>query len=405
MRKLLKHIVGKKDYTLLLLGQFISKLGSSINGIGLSLYVLRFENPIWGLGTLMLLLTIPWIILSPFAGIIADRYSKKTIIVLCDILRGILGIALFYTKELVIFYVIVFTLTALDVIFSPAISGFLPFIVGEKDIEEANSIYSASGQLAGLIGPALGGILVAMIGTSGVFLVNGISYILSGISEIFISSEGKVNIDKGKGIKTSVFNEIKEGILYAKENKKIGFVILFFAVASVAFGGLPILYLDYIQHNLGASEKLFGFFMTVSGLGTLLGALMLPKLPKRWSSFDIMVAGTGVYGFLFLLFVSWKFIPYNMLIFFLIGIFTSFINVSYGIFLQQNVEKELIGRVFSLDMTLSNITMLVSIITITFAGERYSNILQIIILALLMGFISIIGTLKSKYNYQQKTGG
>lgn len=404
--ELLKKDFINKDYILLLVGQFISKLGSGINSIGITLYVLRFDNPILGLGTLTLLLTIPWIIISPIAGTMADKYSKKFIIVICDILRGILSIGLFYTFNIYLFYLIVFLLTILDVVFSPAISGFLPFIVVKEDLEKANSLYSGTGELANLIGPALGGGLVALLGVEGVFLINGISYIVSGISEIFIKNKG-IDSEDRKEIKTEgkLFIDIRDAMDYIKENKNIGFIIGFFAIASMAFGGLPILYLNFIKNNLMVSEEIYGLFMTLSGVGLLLGSFILPKLPKKWSSMDLMVRGVGVYGLLFLLFIGYKFIPYNMLIFFIIGIITSFVNVSYGIFLQSEVEKSIIGRVFSLDMTISSITTLISILFITIVGDKLSDTILIIFFSLLMIAISLIGSIwmnthikKGEYN-------
>jgi MFS family permease len=169
-------------------------MGSAINTIGLSLCVLKFDNPVLGMGTLSLLLTIPWIIFGPIAGVFADRYSKKQTIIVCDIIRGLLSLELFFTQDIVLFYLIVFLMTIFDVIFSPAISGFLPFVVEKDELESANSIYSGSGQLAYLIGPAIGGILVAV------------------------------------------------------------------------FGGFPILCSNYIVNELGASDQVYGIFMSIKSI-------------------------------------------------------------------------------------------------------------------------------------------
>lgn len=179
-----------RDYTLLFLGQFVSKMGSSVNAIGLTLYVLKFDNPVVGMGTLSLLLVIPWIVLGPYAGVLADRYSKRTIIVICDIASGILSISLFFVSSIWLFYLIVFLLRIIGVVFYPAIGGYIPFIVKKGDIEKANSLYSGSGELAYLVGPAVGGFLVAAYGATFVFAINGISFIISGISEMFIRERG-----------------------------------------------------------------------------------------------------------------------------------------------------------------------------------------------------------------------
>ncbi|HHY11311.1 MAG TPA: MFS transporter [Firmicutes bacterium] len=391
MSKSLRSLLKQRDFTLLLAGQFVSKLGSGINGIGLTLYVMKFENPILGLGTLMLLLHIPWLMFGPLAGTLADRYSKKSIIIMCDILRGIFGILLFYSNSLVGFYAIVLLITTLDVLFSPAVGSFLPFIVAKDELEEANSVYSASGEVARLIGPALGGTLVALLGTSSVFLINGISYILSGISETFICDKG---ISASQREKQSTLDDITEGIQYTKHHKRMGFIIIFFAFDSVALGGVPIAYLNFIRHDLMTSEALYGLFMTINGIGYLVGSLLVPRLQTTWTKLELMIKGTGVYGFFLVLFALFKFMPYNMLLFFLLGVVASLVNVSYSIFLQQEVAKDMIGRVYSLDMALSTITGMLSIILITLLGDRLSNTTLILLFAGITILISLYGQTK-----------
>lgn len=369
-------------------------MGCAINTIGLSLCVLKFDNPVLGMGTLSLLLTIPWIIFGPIAGVFADRYSKKQTIIVCDIIRGLFSLALFFTQDIVLFYLIVFLMTIFDVIFSPAISGFLPFVVDKDDLESANSIYSGSGELAYLIGPAIGGVLVASFGVEMVFVVNAISYILSGISEMFIVSRGYIKKETNE--KISTFLEMRQGFIYAKSHDTIVFVILFFAGASAVLGGIPILCSNYIVNELGASDQVYGLFMSIRSIGSMIGALLLPKALNRIKELPMMILGTGIYGGLFILFAVWRWIPYSVAIYFSIGFIVSFINVTYGIFLQKNVDKEYIGRVFSFDMSLSNFTMITSIVFVTFTGNFLGTQNLMIMYAIAIIFISLIGLVVMK---------
>ena len=390
----LLNLLKRKDFSILFIGQFISKMGSAINTIGLSLCVLKFDNPVLGMGTLSLLLAIPWIIFGPIAGVFADRYSKKQTIIVCDIIRGLLSLTLFFTKDIVLFYSIVFLMTIFDVIFSPAISGFLPFVIDKADLKSANSIYSGSGELAYLIGPAIGGFLVASFGVGMVFIVNAISYILSGIAEMFIVSPGYIN--KNKNEKISTFLEMKQGFIYAKNHNTIVFVILFFAGASAVLGGLPILCSNYIVNELGASDQVYGIFISIKSIGSMIGALLLPKALNRIKELPMMILGTGIYGGLFILFSAWRWIPYSVGIYFFIGFIASFINVTYGIFLQKNVDKEYIGRVFSFDMSLSNFTMVTSIVFVTFNGNFLGTQNLMIMYAVAIILISLIGLVVMK---------
>lgn len=377
------------DFLILFWGQLISKMGSSINTIGMSLYVLKFENPVFGMGTLSLLLVITWILVGPYAGLLADRYSKRTIIVFCDIIRGFLSICLFFIDSIWIFFVIVFAITILDVLFTPAINGYIPFIVPEENIEVANSWYSGSGELARLLGPAIGGFLVANFGSSLVFFINGISLIISGISEIFIKNPGIVHFEDKE--KTPFIEDLKVGLQYAKTNNNIKFIIVFFAIASSAFGGFSILYATVATQNLGLSDEWYGIFATINGVGSLLGAMALPYVLKKVKELPLMIIATGIYALLYLMFALTNYIPLNLIIFMSLGIFISFVDVTYGIYLQKSVDKEYIGRVFSLDMSLSNFTMIFSILFVTFYGNQIGPKFLMIISSLCLIIICFFG--------------
>lgn len=372
-----------RDYTLLFLGQFVSKMGSSVNAIGLTLYVLKFDNPVVGMGTLSLLLVIPWIVLGPYAGVLADRYSKRTIIVICDITSGILSISLFFVSSIWLFYLIVFLLRIVSVIFYPAIGGYIPFIVKKGDIEKANSLYSGSGELAYLVGPAVGGFLVAAYGATLVFAINGISFIISGISEMFIRERG-IAEEKDSKDKETVKEQMAAGLKYVKKHFDIKFIIIFFAIASAWFGGYSILYPTVATQFLKLSDEWYGIFEMVIGIGAFLGALIIPIVLKKIREIPIMVGGAGVYAAIFLLFALIGSIPVSLAIVFLMGISMSFINVTYGIFLQKTVEKVYIGRVFSLDICLSSLTMVISILFVTIFGSAIGTRTLMIVFSIIL---------------------
>ncbi|MGL5820486.1 MAG: MFS transporter, partial [Sarcina sp.] len=371
MREKINFIFNKRDFTLLFFGQFVSTLGSGINMIGMSLYVLRFDNPILGMGVLSIIMALPWVFLSPFMGVLADKFSKKKIMIWCDILRGFLGLALFFTNNIFVFYLITLIMSSLNVIFAPAASGFLPFILDEDELSQANSLYAGSGELAFLIGPAIGGLLVSLCGSGVVFMINGISYIFSGISEMFLSVDGYIKKDEIK--KISVFNEIKEGYLYATKHKGIKFIILFFGVVSLSFGVFRVLIPNYIVNQMGVSDSGYGIFVAMAGVGSTVGALAVPKLLKWFKTLELMVLGVIGYGILYFIFMFVKYIPLGLLVYFFIGFSGVFMNVCYDIYLQKHADKEYIGRVFSLDMTLTNISTLIPMIIITVLGEHINE--------------------------------
>lgn len=359
-----------------------------MNTIAMSLFVLHLDAPTLGMGFLMLINTFPWVILAPYAGVFADRHSKRNIIVVCDLCRGITCILLFWSVNIWTFYGLALVLTIFDVIFSPTVNGYLPFVLEKNELAAGNSFFTGGGQVAILAGPALGGLLVAGIGIKSVFLLVGAAYILSGLSETFITERGLVAFDRLEQHHT--ISDMKAGFHYLMHNKIILFVIVFFAFVSVGFGAIPVLYSSIAKADLGLSDQLYGIFSTLSGIGAMAGAVILPFLLRKARETTVMVLGTGVYGFLYLLFALFLKVEISAVLVLLVGIEGALVNISYNVCLQRTVQKDMIGRVFGLDMSLSSATMTIGILLVTLLADQVGRRLMLIILAVFTMFICFV---------------
>ena len=131
--------------------------------------------------------------------------------------------------------------------------------------------------------------------------------------------------------------------------------------------------------------------VAISGVGSTFGALILPKLTKKVSVITIMVLGVGGYGLLYLFFTMTRWIPLAGVIYFFIGIFGALMDVSYGVFLQTNIDKKYIGRVFGFDMTLSNFSMLAAMVFVTAFTNYFNSQILFSLFAIFLIVCSIIG--------------
>lgn len=381
-------LIRKRNFLLLFLGQVVSNLAKSMNNIAMSLFVLHLNAPTVGMGFLMLINTLPWVILSPYAGVFADRHSKRNIIVACDLCRGVTCIFLSWATNIGAFYGLAFVLTVFDVMFSPTVNGYLPFVLEKKELASGNSFFTGGGQLAILAGPALGGFLVAEIGVKSVFLLVGAAYLLSGFSEVFITERGLAVSDKLENRR--ILSDMKAGFHYLIQNKVILFVIVFFAFVSIGFGAIPVLYSSIAKTDLGLTDQLYGIFSTLGGIGALAGAMILPLLLRKVRETTMMVLGTGIYGVLYLLFALYLKVEIGAVIVFLVGIESALVNISYNVCLQRTVRQEMIGRVFGLDMAMSNATMTLGILVVTIWADQVGRRLMLIILSLLVMVICLV---------------
>ncbi|MEN3190605.1 MAG: MFS transporter, partial [Atribacterota bacterium] len=210
----LNLLTKNNDFLLLFLGRLVSNTGSAIFFISI-LWVT--VSKLGGAATVSFILmasAIPSIILSPFAGIWADRWKKKNILVVTDLISGglLLFLSLFLNVKLFQVWVLFSTVFAIQVcstIFSPALQSLIPSAVEDRSLSQANALISMTNNLSQLIGMAIGGVLISLVGLRAVILLDGISFILSGISEMFIKAEDK---KKEKRKLKGIFPDIKDGL-------------------------------------------------------------------------------------------------------------------------------------------------------------------------------------------------
>lgn len=364
-----------KNFSLLFWGQTVSEIGSYINYIGLTWLVLNATGEILKLSMLMVFLKLPSIIIGPLAGVWVDRWNKKAIIITSDIIRGVLSILLVFTGNINFIFLIVLTQGIFDAFFSPAIRSIVPRIVDKEELMTANSMTTSVNQLATLIGPAIGGVLVGLFGSYIVFIINGVSFLISAIFEMFIKIP---KAEKVEGVKENTFKEdLIEGFSYISKSKSIKFIIVFFAIASLPFGAVPVLNVAHIN-SLGFSAEAYGLVTAIFSAGLLTGALLIGSLDNKMKEINMIVFGIGGFGISYILFAVFKYLFLMVIFVFICGIFMSMVNIAYGVYLQKNVEASKLGRVFSIDIAIGNVILLASMLLTGFLADRVGAYLLMI---------------------------
>ncbi|MDN5204549.1 MFS transporter [Fulvivirgaceae bacterium BMA10] len=349
-----------KDFLLLWQGQFVSQLGSQAFAIAMMFWVKHTTGSATLMGTLMMVSMLPSVLVSPFAGTFSDHYSRKKIIVYCDFISGILVLALsylifFYDNEVTLIITILFgvsvVLGIIRTFFSPAITASIPDIVPQQRVEAANSLNQSSMQLSMLVGQAIGGILFVKLGAAVLFLIDGISYVFSGVSEMFIKIPQKFP-DKSAILK-SKWNQFKEdtleGFHFVWKDKGMRF--LFGAAAMLNFFSMPFIVLlpFYVEDFLKVQADWYGYILAGFGFGSLIGYALAGTLkfppgvkPKvAVLSLVLMAAIMPVFGFV----LNHVF---ALLLIMALGIFNGYFNITVITALQTKVASEIRGRVFGL---------------------------------------------------------
>lgn len=268
-----------KNFRLYWVGMFISFIGSSIEMVAQSWLVFELTKSSFLLGLVGFLGMVPIFVLSLLGGVVADKANKKTILLvtqysfmlLAFILAVLTQLKLVTPNQIMVIALLNGIVLAFD---APARQAMIVELVGKEHLFNAIAWNSAAFNSARLIGPALAGILVSVIGMSGCFYVNGVSFIAVIIGLYLI----KIDPSENKNKHSVVFKDVYEGLRFVCKNKLI--FILLSLVSFISVFGLSYIILMpvVVQDILHTQVKGMAMLMSFSGLGALVASLMLARL-------------------------------------------------------------------------------------------------------------------------------
>jgi MFS transporter, DHA3 family, macrolide efflux protein len=343
------------NFLLLWQGQFVSAVGDVAYEIALGFWVLAVTGSTALMGTLMAAATIPRVILSPFAGVVVDRVNRKWLLVLMDAARGtaVVFVAVAaYQDALKIWMVfaagIIIGLGA--AFFNPATLSIVPDLVKKDDLVKANSFFSMIRAGSGILGNSLGGILYGLLGAPLMFLVNGLSYIFSSISEIFIAVP---TIHKNKD-RSKFFDDMKDGMTFVWQLRSLRFMMIIAGVFNFFAWIALVLILPLFQRTAGLGATRYGFTMALFTIGMLLGmgltAAVKIDASKRFFVFTLC---TLSFILCLTLFPLWNIFPLMLILVFFGGFTNSIVNVLLISIIQLAVPADKRGKVMGFLETLT----------------------------------------------------
>ncbi|GKX30914.1 permease [Vallitalea longa] len=353
-------IFKNKNFILLWLGQLVSILGSNFHSLAVMWYVLEITGSAAKAGITMVFTVVPQILLSPLTGPIADRFNRKVIIVVSDLINGILvGIIaiLCYTNNLQLWtlYLISAFMSASSAFFSPALLASIPTIVKKENLVKANSLSQIVRYSSSILGPALGGILVVLIGIPGLFLLNSISFLLSSFSESFIKI---TYVAKSKIQKMTLLKDFQEGISYSVKNKDLlQIIIVGGIIINFLYAPLSLIIAVVAKDNLNSGSEGYGILLGALSVGGLLMSFIIPKISKKTGNFKLLFIGLTLEGLLLLPFAFINSLSTGIMSLLILGCSFGIVNVTLGTVIQTIVPNDVLGRVSSVMNILCTLTV------------------------------------------------
>jgi MFS family permease len=399
----------KKNILLYFSGALVSNFGTFMYNFAIGLYVLSLTGSGQTFAFSILFGMVPRIILSPFAGVFADRFDRKKMTVMMDLFSGILLIGVFVTTQytplsLGIIYFSSAALTIFNTFFGISIGASIPNLVDEKRLVKVNSMRAMIDSTASIAGPFLGGIIYALIGIKYFILLNGISFIFSGISEMFINFNIH-NREINPEAKSQSFGQtMKEGFGYLKDHKLIiglmKYIILINFIASSIVIALPYTSVKV----LGATPTEYGFIQMGFPAGLFVMSLLFTFFNKSHTNiFKKTTLSMFQFGLLMLLMG----LPSNpilnmfpeqvhMILIFaistLLGMVIISINIPLQTMMQLTIDDAFRGRVGGVISMMSQSIMPIGILVFGFLVDRINSYLLPIISGILILAIGLLMT-------------
>jgi len=355
-----------KDFILLWQGQFVSQLGNQAHAIAMMFWLKHATESATVMGTIMMASMLPGVLLGPIGGTLADRFSRKKIIVISDIVCGVsvlsLAVWFFIIPERTAFIISWMTMVAVisgifSAVFRPAISAAIPDLVPRDKVAAANSFNQSSMQVSMLVGQGAGGVLFRLLGAPLLFLIDGITYLVSAGSEAFITIP-QIMASREKGIKATLKqfrSDTIEGFSHIWTRP--GMRNLFFTSTFLNFFISPFMVLlpFYIEDTLGATPDWYGYFLASMGIGTLAGfalagAITVSGRTRSWLIIIMLILVGVLFGSLGLILI--KFLALGVAL--VIGILIGYVNINIVTILQITTPSEIRGRIFGVLATITS---------------------------------------------------
>lgn len=348
-----------RNFSLMIVGQIISLFGNAILRFSLSLYVLDMTGSAAAFGGILAISIIPTILLAPFGGILADRMSRKYIMLILDFLTAalIFIFSLFATQDIAIVWigVVMIVLSIIQSFYQPSVQASIPLLVAQDNLMKANGIVVQVNALANLLGPILGSVLFTILPFVSLLWIAAGSFFFSAILECIMQIP-YTKTEHHASTFTIIKHDLKEGMHFITKEQPILWKLLFvlaslnLVLSSFLTVGLPVI----SNITLHLPPAYYGVLQAGIGIGSILGSLFLPYFQKRYnikrSYLFLILASICILPIAISLSLSTTvYMKYAIILTasILSMAFAAIFNIYAQTFLQQQTPNHLLGKVSS----------------------------------------------------------
>ena len=353
--------------------------------------------------------------MSSFAGILADRFNKRNVMIICDISRMLIVLGLFFTTTLIQLFIINFISEIFSLTRQPSRESIVPDIVSDEYLVKANSLFTVGTYAMLPIASLFFGFIsenkvienIVSYGNSWngsiVFLIDAVTFLISSYLLLFLKADTSYQKVKKKN---NVLGDLKEGIKYFFSVSELRSVTTSISLSLIGAGALFVLGNTYLTQSLNFSQSSFGFMIASFGFGIIFTMVILSYFVTTFSRIPFFIGLSMIITGVSLLFAfnSSEF-PTIIFSIFISGIGSGSVYLLTISYLQSTTEKKLRGRVFGNFYTIGRLSILISLLISGFVANFANQYLEVdgvlLVLRISACFILLSGLITFLRGYKQ----
>lgn len=361
-------LVRNRNLFIFWMGQLTSRLGSFISYVALLLLVRDLTGKNTTTAITGICQALPGLVVGLWAGAIVDRFGKRKVMIVTDILRGLASFLIpfcIWQHTLAVWhlYLVAVLISLGTAFFQPAEMAIVPDIVDKEDLTSGNAIARTTIQIGGILGPALGALLITIWGPWIAFAVDGVTFFLSAVFIAMMKPEREEEKCETSG---SMLEDIKEGIALIWQNSPLKAILLCCIAVNFTYYPLPILLPEIAEHRFLDipflnKAQVFGGYITALTVGKLAASFLIRLFDRiRHLKFFLYYSNVAIAAAVFTVGLS-PFLSVAFLAMAVIGFCSTITEVRIVSYIQSSFPESILGRIFGIILTVAFGTIPLSI--------------------------------------------
>jgi MFS family permease len=377
----------------------------------------------------ILAFSLPAVIFGPIAGAVADRVSRRTVMVVTNFARAALVVLFLLVPPtwpvqlaLVSYYVMAFLFGAVGQFFMPAQGASIPALVPRDQLTAANALFNLTFTATQLLGFAiLGPLLSQALGVEMLFLVTMIAFVISALLTVWLPAmpipHRVLNLERASAVRR-IWSDIREGLVYIKQDVILMRAIAYLTFATTTFMLIAALAPNFVSTVVGLPPGQIGYLVAPAGIGVIVGVVLVPRLSSRFRR-EALIDWAVVVGGLSLLLLALsreilsrvfapEVVPQNLEVGVagtfaaVLGICNALVLVPSQTILQERSHEHIRARVYATFFTITSVVSFIPIFFAAAAADLFGVVTVLAAVAIMLIAVGSLSLARSRRAYRQR---